>query len=306
MTTSPPHATAAPALQVRHLRIDLSQGFARHWLGGDAFRTQFFNAQSMSFPLGEQYFIDAVRAALPLLTDPVLKEQAQGFIGQEATHRHLHVQYNAHLVKQGLQYWIEPLITWRICASQKLHIRSKLAITMAYEHFTAICADGILGKPQWVQDAQEPLKTLWTWHSAEEIEHKSVAFDVYHAIGGGFARRVAWYVYVGLVFSLDSMVQTTHCLYRDGQLFTWRTWCSALGFFWGGNGLFWFGLPQYLAYFSPRFSPWKHNNRALAEQWMQAHGGAYRSIGTALPMTALPDSPCDALLARDGEAPCMR
>ena len=48
-------------LVVRRLLIDLETPFARHWNGGDAFRSAFFNALSMSFPLGEQYFMDSVR-----------------------------------------------------------------------------------------------------------------------------------------------------------------------------------------------------------------------------------------------------
>jgi len=28
------------------------------------------------------------------------------------------------------------------------------------------------------------LKTLWLWHSAEESEHKSTAFNLYKALGG--------------------------------------------------------------------------------------------------------------------------
>lgn len=56
-------------LVVRRLLIDLETPFARHWCGGDAFRSALFNALSMSFPVGEQFFIDAVRdghKALPL------------------------------------------------------------------------------------------------------------------------------------------------------------------------------------------------------------------------------------------------
>ena len=36
------HTLSAPtALTVRKLSVDLSQGFARHWNGGDAFLTAF-------------------------------------------------------------------------------------------------------------------------------------------------------------------------------------------------------------------------------------------------------------------------
>ena len=125
-------------LQVRQLLIDLSQGFSRHWLGGDAFRTHLFNAQSFSFPLGEQYFIDSVKAALPLLKDEQLKEEIRGFIGQEASHRHIHAKYNQHLNTQGLSYFIEPFVKWRIRSAARLGVKSNLAVTIAYEHFTAI------------------------------------------------------------------------------------------------------------------------------------------------------------------------
>ena len=59
----------ATALPVRKLDIDLHQGFARHWFGGDAFRTAYYNALSMSFPAGGQLFIESVNIALPLLAD---------------------------------------------------------------------------------------------------------------------------------------------------------------------------------------------------------------------------------------------
>jgi len=214
-------------LKVRQLKVDLSQGFPRHWLGNDAFRSHLFNAQSLSFPIGEQYFIDSLRAAIPLLKDDKLKQDIQGFIGQEATHRFIHGKYNAELAKQGHSYFIEPWVAFRIRSAKRLSVVNNLAVTMAYEHFTAIFADAVLGKAQWVSDAAEPLKTLWSWHSAEETEHKAVAFDVYHALGGGYARRVAWFVYVTILFSIDTFVQTSHCLYRDKQLFRWKTWKNA-------------------------------------------------------------------------------
>ncbi len=77
-------------LVVRRLLIDLQPPLAARWNGGDAFRTAFFNALSMSFPVGEQYFIDSVRAgvkALPEAERERFAGEVQAFIGQEATHR---------------------------------------------------------------------------------------------------------------------------------------------------------------------------------------------------------------------------
>lgn len=265
-------------LTVRKLDIDLSQGFSRHWLGGDAFRTQVFNAQSLSFPVGEKYFIDTVRAALPLVKNARLRHQGQLFIGQEATHSHLHAQYNAHLARQGHRHVIARFIAWRIRASQSLPVQSKLAITMAYEHYTAIFAEGVLGRQEWLRGAQEPLKTLWNWHSAEEAEHKAVAFDIYRALGGGYVRRVAWFAYVSALLVLDSLVQTAHCLYQDATLFKLSTWRSALVFCFGAKGLAWLVLPRSLAYLAPRFSPWDHHHAQPAQNWLAEHAHRYRAI----------------------------
>ena len=73
-------------LVVRRLLIDLETPFARHWCGGDAFRSALFNALSMSFPVGEQFFIDAVRdghKALPPDQQAQFADEVRGFIGQE-------------------------------------------------------------------------------------------------------------------------------------------------------------------------------------------------------------------------------
>lgn len=263
---------------IRHLNIDLSKGFPRHWLGGDGFRSQLFNAFSMTFPIGEQYFIDCISAALPHLSDPALRDEVKGFIGQEATHRHLHTLCNEHLFKQGLHYLSEPLVKWRAKRSERFSIQSRMAITMAYEHFTAVFADGVLSNPSWLEDAAEPLKTLWTWHCVEETEHKSVAFDVYVALGGGYGRRIAWYAYVVLGFAIDSAVQITNNLYRDGQLFKPRTWVSAMRVFFGRKGMIWHMAPQILKYVLPGFTPWHRDNQALATKWLQEQSNSYREV----------------------------
>mgnify|MGYP000108356827 CR=1 FL=1 len=106
-------------LVVRRLLIDLETPFAARWNGGDAFRSAFFNALSMSFPVGEQYFIDSVRTGLKSLPEPQRLTHAvevQGFIGQEATHRRIHALFNGHLLRQGYVNRIEQRTAARIAA----------------------------------------------------------------------------------------------------------------------------------------------------------------------------------------------
>ena len=174
-------------LVVRRLLVDMEAPIARHWCAGDAFRTALFNALSMSFPVGEQFFIDSVRGGfkeLPPGQQDKFRAEVQGFVGQEATHRRLHALYNAHLGKLGLRNAWEPRARKRLELLEGADIRHWLAITAANEHFTAILADFMLHKPDLLGEQDTRLRTLWLWHSAEESEHKCTAFDLYQALGG--------------------------------------------------------------------------------------------------------------------------
>lgn len=280
-----PHSSMTAAdLPVRKLAIDLSTGFRRHWHGGDAYRSMYFNALSMSFPVGEQFFIDSVRAGLHTLpaSHPAhasLNELSAQFIGQEATHRHLHGLYNRHLDEQGLrnhwQRWAQRRVNW--CAKLGLSPLNQLAVTSAYEHCTAVFADACL-RSRWLDGADEPMQTLWYWHASEETEHKAVAFDLYRALGGGTVRRIAWYVYIFTIFSVESTLQTLINLKRDGSLFSLQTWTSAFRFWLGRNGQLHRCLPPFIDYLRPAFHPDDDDNRALAQDWLTNHSDRWTRV----------------------------
>jgi predicted metal-dependent hydrolase len=268
-------------LTVRKLNVDLSRGFARHWMGGDVYRTAFMNALSMSFPLGEQMFIDSVRAVpADTLPDGGLRAEVKDFIGQEASHRFVHQQYNAELARQGYDYTLEPKTRKRVELIATLPVHDRLAITCALEHYTAMLADFVLRHPAWLERAEPQMRTLWSWHAAEESEHKAVAFDVYRASGGRYWKRVLWYLHVSLIFWWETSQQTVHNLKRDRALWSWRTWGSAARAWFGRQGLAWHLLKPGLDYLSPRFHPWQHDNRALLQMWLEHNDDAFRTIGS--------------------------
>jgi predicted metal-dependent hydrolase len=174
-------------LVVRRLLVDMEAPISRHWCGGDPFRSAFFNALSMSFPVGEQFFIDSVRnafKALPADKQAPFDAEVKGFIGQEATHRRLHALYNAHLDALGLPNAWEPRAKDRIRRLEGLDPRHAVAATAANEHFTAIFAQWLLHNPSVLESADSRLSTMWLWHAAEEAEHRCTAFDLYKALGG--------------------------------------------------------------------------------------------------------------------------
>ena len=282
---------AASALTIRKLEIDLRSGVGRHWNGGDAFMTQFNNALSMSFPVGEQSFIDAVRDCAKLLPDTpehaALQRDIAQFIGQEATHRHIHGLYNAHLEKQGLVNRWDVWATRRLAdgRARNLDPRHFLAITAAYEHLTALLSDYVLRHDTALDKAEPKMRTLWRWHAAEETEHRAVAFNLYQAVGGNHFWRVRWYVYAAMVFAIDAGKQTVLNLWRDGTLFKPSTWWSAATFFFGRNGIVRRCAGPALAYFERDFHPDHETAKApdvgtqvLAQRWLLDNAASYRVV----------------------------
>lgn len=271
------------SLVVRRLLIDLSEPFPRRWCDEDPFRTAFFNALSMSFPFGEQFFIDSVRrglAALPPARQEVLRIEVQGFVGQEATHRRLHALYNQHLEQQGLVNDWEPRARARLAPLEGADPRHALGITAANEHFTAVFADWLLSHPRWLDGAEPRLRTLWFWHSAEEAEHRSTAFDLYQALGGDQAWRVRWMRRVSWIFLSDVVRQTLSNLRRDGSLWAPRTWSSAWRFLFGRDGLVpsvWSPLRRYSR---PDFHP-RQDESPASRRWLDEHREAYTPVGAS-------------------------
>jgi predicted metal-dependent hydrolase len=268
-------------LVVRRLLVDMEAPIPRHWCAGDAFRTALFNALSMSFPVGEQFFIDSVRngfKALPPEKQEPLRDEVQGFIGQEATHRRLHALYNANLEKLGLENAWEPRARQRLALLEGLDPRHAAAITAANEHFTAILADWLLKNPDLLGDGDERLKTLWLWHSAEESEHKGTAFDIYMALDGSLEWRITWFRRITTIFVGDTLRQTIHNLRRDGTLWKWSTWQSAASFLFGRRGMVRALYRPWREYFRADFHPMQQDS-AASRRWLAEHGDAFVPVG---------------------------
>lgn len=270
-------------LVVRKLLIDLAPPIASRWNGGDAFRSAFFSALSMSFPVGEQYFMDSVRAGLKLLPPEEQQRMApevQGFVGQEATHRRIHALFNSHLANMGYHNELERRATLRLRANAHRDVRIHVAATAATEHLTAIFADWMFSHPEALEGAEPRLQTLWMWHAAEEAEHCSTAFDIYRALQGGERWRLSLLRYITITFAIDLMRQTIRNLWHDGSLFKWSTWRSGAKLLFAKDGMIRGSVAQWQAYQSPDFHP-RQQDTSKPVQWLRDNSERYRVVGQA-------------------------
>ncbi len=258
-------------LVVRKLLVDLNTPFSARWNGGDAFRSAFFSALSMSFPVGEQFFMDSVRAGLKTLPEEKRAKfaaEVQGFVGQEATHRRVHALFNGHLESMGFANTIEKRSIARIKKQAGMDPRIHVAATAATEHFTALFADWMLRHPEALEGAEERLQTMWLWHSAEESEHRSTAFDIYQAMGGGYAWRLRVFRFVSVVFITDVLRQTLRNLWHDGAFFLPSTWRSAGKLLFAKDGMIRGNVAMWRDYLREDFHPEQHD-ASRSQEWLR-------------------------------------
>jgi predicted metal-dependent hydrolase len=192
-------APAAPSrIKARRTRFDLT-ATPNEWMAGDLQTTHTVDSLHVALPPGERWFCDVFRDALPRITDDRLREDVRGFIGQEATHAKAHDLGLEHLARHGIDLRRE--VAWVDRARARLRARGKrlpawlqrrllrneLAAIATIEHYTAVLGVWIVEAD--LPDADPAMLDLLRWHGAEEVEHRSVAFDLYQHLDGGYARR---------------------------------------------------------------------------------------------------------------------
>jgi uncharacterized protein len=197
VTRTATRQTSDPTKKVPTRRMDFEASMRdvpRHFArDGDLISGHVIAALSSVFPDGEDYFVRSVRHYRDQVSDPALKRQVAGFIGQEAVHGREHRVFNDRLAELGYptkRYEKFTRIGLRI-RGRLAPAKANLAATAALEHFTATLAEVVLTSEE-IRDLMgaEPVRDLFVWHALEESEHKAVAFDVYRAVGGGERLRV--------------------------------------------------------------------------------------------------------------------
>ena len=275
MTSKQSNSPDALNFTPRRPEFELAEALAGDWHGGSAFRTAYFNAMSLLFPLGEKFFIDSVRHYRNEIDDPRLVDEITSFQGQEAIHRQQHQKYNELICEQrgyDLVRFEKPLRDRMAWAQRELSPRRCLAGTVASEHLTAIMANDMLTHKDALADANPQVAALWLWHGVEETEHKAVAFDVYIAIGGTVSERRQALIMNTFFFFRDTFRNLCIMLKHDGKLWSLREWRDGFKYLFIKPGILRRVFSAYMSFYRKDFHPWQHDNRALIAEWEKDYG----------------------------------
>ena len=72
----------------------------RWWNGGDPYGTAFYNALSATFPLGEAFFVESVKAFREGVPERLARE-IRAFTQQEVMHSREHLAFNRRAARSG-------------------------------------------------------------------------------------------------------------------------------------------------------------------------------------------------------------
>ena len=258
----------AIGITVRRLQFN-PQAIRRHYFANSPVMSHLLTALSSTFPIGEQFFVHSVRNVRDKVKDENLQAQIAAFIGQEAMHSKAHAEFNA--AWRSEDYNLDRFQAWLARKDdyvKNLHPKIQLAITCAFEHFTALLGGYILRHPEVLATLDEDAAKLWVWHAIEEIEHRAVAFDVYQAVYGDDKIRRMIMRSVTTGFASLTLYSATRLFLQDKKKSLPKVGGNIFGFYLLGK-MFLQLAPEYLAYFKTDFHPSEIDYTKLVIYWKQ-------------------------------------
>jgi len=285
--------TNQPEIEARKdIDFGLDGDLPKYWHSNDAFKTRLHDALQCTFPEGERYFISSVRAFRDRITDPKLMHEVKEFTVQEAQHGIAHTKYNNLLAAQGMP--MERLLRQHKEKTkrdeQNWSPEYNLAITAAAEHFTALLADTYFSKKETTAGMHPKMKALFAWHAIEEMEHRSVAFNVMKDVAKvGYWKRAMAMLHATWIISSFMFGFANQMLKADG----FSRWQRAAMFvknipwmYGPRKGILSSFTPNLLRYFKPSFHPEDIPVVHNYGQWVEVYD-----------KTGNPHQACDAMIA---------
>ncbi len=257
------------------------KAISRHYFANSPIMSHMLTALSSTFPVGEQFFVHSVRNVRDRVTDQKLQADITAFIGQEAMHSKAHAEFNDSWRKDD--YQLDNFQKWLQRQDEKvkkLPFATQLAITCAFEHFTALLGGYILKHPEVLQTLDEDAVKLWVWHAIEEIEHRSVAYNTYQAVYGNHQLRKKVMKTVTYGFASLTLYSTSRLFMQDKKKSLVKVGGNLFGLYLIAK-MFIQLLPEYLSYYKDDFNPSEIDYSKEVSYWKNKLSHDYKMQGFA-------------------------
>lgn len=275
-------------ITVRRPKLSL-HSIPRYYFGHSPVTSHLLTALSATFPIGEQFFVHSVRNVRDrIVGNDKLQAEISAFIGQEAMHSHAHADFNNSWRRDD--YQLDSFMAWLAredARAKSLPPKVQLAVTCAFEHFTAMLGEYVLRHPELVDSFDKEAARLWLWHAVEELEHRSVAFDTYEAVFHDAKTRRTAMRYVTTGFASLTFYSFSRLFWQDRRHSLPKIRANAVGIFRLARMLVAL-TPEYLAYFREDFHPNEKNVDRLLAKWRARLGSEQYHVEGFVPDPATP------------------
>ncbi|AYV56584.1 metal-dependent hydrolase [Leptospira kmetyi] len=267
-----------PDYPVRKPKFQFSETVPKHWCGENASLTHVLNAWTILFPEGEKYFIRTIQKYIPELKEGKVKRNAIAFVGQEAQHAGEHKKFWQNLKDQGYKFegFMNFVVWFAFGLLEKLFSRKmNMAAVAGLEHYTSLVAD--LGlRSGLLKQAHPEMRRLFEWHAAEELEHKSAAFDVLQEVTRSYWIRIIGMSIASTIFFAFTFSAVLMFLWQDGLLFRWKTRKELFKLMISEEKVLPLTVIAALKYFRFSFHPDQEDNLYLAKEIFSSQEHQYR------------------------------
>lgn len=268
MTTEKSYQNRPKALGITVRKAQFNpKAIRRHYFANSPIMSHLLTALSSTFPIGEQFFVHSVRNVRDKVKDEKLQAQITAFIGQEAMHSKAHAEFND--AWRSDDYNLDRFQAWLARKDQyvkNLHPKIQLAITCAFEHFTALLGGYILRHPEVLSTLDDDAVKLWVWHAIEEIEHRAVAFDVYQAVYGDDKIRRMIMRSVTTGFASLTLYSAIKLFMQDRKKSLPKIGGNIFGLYLLAKMLIQM-FPEYLSYYQKDFHPADIDYSKIVQYW---------------------------------------
>lgn len=197
----------------RKLRFDLPDSLDPVIIEGEPEESYINVAMSILLPHLEPYLIKTMRLAKREVRDDALAADLEAFCAQEGHHYRQHALLNQALVRGGARGFED--LERELAADYQRFQRSRslrfnLAYAEGFEALTTAMALVFTGedKSRW----NPAVLDVFLWHLLEELEHRTVAFEVYEHVVGSYPYRIAvgayaqWHLLRFLIRAANAML----------------------------------------------------------------------------------------------------
>jgi predicted metal-dependent hydrolase len=255
-----PATSDSSAITVRRIPFEIPEGIDPVVIEGAPEESYLIVGLSLLLPFLEPYLVRTMKAARRHVTDPALRADLDAFNGQEGQHYRQHIRFNEAIRLQGFPEL--PALEAEVGADYRRYTETRslawnLAYAEGFEAYTSALA-GFSFEVGQLDRAHPAVRDLFQWHLVEELEHRTVAFDVYEHVHGRYLYRLAvglfaqWHLNRFVLRAMGAMLRSDPPAFRaryGGAGRAWRRVAPLMA------QIVWRFYPRILATYLPWYTP---------------------------------------------------